>query len=176
MSFRDWSVKTKLVLLLGVLLGALVGTEAFNWYAMSKANERLTLAIKEATLTGMRRLVTEGGRLFGAWPYRRYRFLFSLSDAIPHGGLEHHESNDSRSWERTLLDDAPWDVRAALLPHVYVGMLAKRRRLRGALINSILDQGPHQRGRDRRPAQFVSRRRAHWGLGACGRRAGCGWG
>src|SRR5262249_42644905 len=78
------------------------------------------LALKGAAVVGMRRPAGEAGRLFGAWPYRRYHFLFSLSDAIPHGGLEHHESNDSRSWERTLLDDAPWDTRAGLLPHEFV--------------------------------------------------------
>lgn len=84
------------------------------------ADSREALAIKDEALAGYRHLVVEAGRLFGAWPYRRYRFLLSLSDQIPHGGLEHHESSDNRSWERTLLDDAPWVFRAGLLPHELV--------------------------------------------------------
>ncbi len=47
MGFRDWSVKTKLVLLLGVLIGALVGSEAYNWHALNKSAERLAIALKE---------------------------------------------------------------------------------------------------------------------------------
>ena len=78
------------------------------------------LAIKDQALAAYRRLVIEANRLFGAWPYRRYRFLFALSDVLPPGGLEHHESSDNRSWERTLLDDAQWTVRAGLLPHELV--------------------------------------------------------
>jgi predicted metalloprotease with PDZ domain len=64
--------------------------------------------------------VIEAGALFGAWPYGRYQFLLSLSDHVPHGGLEHHESSDNRVWERTLLDDAQFAVRAGLLPHELV--------------------------------------------------------
>src|SRR5947207_2098700 len=47
MGFRDWSVKTKLVLLLCVLIGALVGSEAYNWHALNKSAERLAIALKE---------------------------------------------------------------------------------------------------------------------------------
>src|SRR6185369_6183173 len=47
MKFRDWSVGTKLVLLLGVLLGALIGTGAFSWYALHSAGLRLEAALKE---------------------------------------------------------------------------------------------------------------------------------
>lgn len=79
-----------------------------------------SLGIKPAVVTQFKNLVTECGSLFGGWPYRRYHFLLSLSDHIPHGGLEHHESSDNRIWERSLLDDAQWAVRAALLPHEIV--------------------------------------------------------
>ena len=48
MGFRDWSVKTKLVVLLCVLVGALVGTQGFSWYALNKAGERLMGANKIA--------------------------------------------------------------------------------------------------------------------------------
>jgi predicted metalloprotease with PDZ domain len=78
------------------------------------------LGIKPAVATAFQRLVLECGSLFGGWPYRRYHFLLSLSDHIPHGGLEHHQSSDNRIWERSLLDDAQWTVRSALLPHEIV--------------------------------------------------------
>jgi predicted metalloprotease with PDZ domain len=78
------------------------------------------LAMKDSTQAALERLVSEAGSLFSAWPYRKYDFLLSLSDHIPHGGLEHHESSDNRLWERTLLDDAKWVTRAGLLPHEMV--------------------------------------------------------
>lgn len=53
----------------------------------------------------MRNLVVEAGTLFGARHYRDYHFLLSLSDHVAHFGLEHHESNDSRTSERALIDD-----------------------------------------------------------------------
>ena len=57
----------------------------------------------------MTNLVAESGKLFGARHYRDYHFLFTLSDHVAHFGLEHHESNDSRLPERTLLGpDAGW--------------------------------------------------------------------
>src|SRR5579863_6168214 len=48
-------------------------------------------------------LVAESGKLFGARHYRDYHFLLTLSNHVAHFGLEHHESNDSRSPERELL-------------------------------------------------------------------------
>ncbi len=53
----------------------------------------------------MRNLVAEAGVLFGARHYRTYHFLLSLSDHVAHFGLEHHESNDSSTSERALIDD-----------------------------------------------------------------------
>src|SRR2546425_575129 len=47
MGFRDLSVKTKLILLLCLLMSALVGTEAYNWHALDKSGERLAMAIRE---------------------------------------------------------------------------------------------------------------------------------
>jgi predicted metalloprotease with PDZ domain len=66
------------------------------------------------------RLVTEAGRLFGSYPYPRYTFLLSLSDHVPHGGLEHHESSDNRIAERSLVEDGLFEVRSGLLPHELV--------------------------------------------------------
>ena len=58
--------------------------------------------------------------LFGAHHFRDYHFLYGLSDYVSHGGLEHHESNDSRSVERALVDPEPRSLAAGLLPHEYV--------------------------------------------------------
>jgi predicted metalloprotease with PDZ domain len=65
-------------------------------------------------------LVKQTTNLFGATHYRNYHFLFSLSDHVAHFGLEHHESNDSRTEERTLVDPELRMLHAALLPHEYV--------------------------------------------------------
>jgi predicted metalloprotease with PDZ domain len=48
-------------------------------------------------------LVAETGKLFGARHYHEYHFLLTLSNHVAHFGLEHHESNDSRTEERALL-------------------------------------------------------------------------
>lgn len=48
-------------------------------------------------------LVAETGKLFAARHYRDYHFLLTLSNHVAHFGLEHHESNDSRIDERSLL-------------------------------------------------------------------------
>ena len=67
-----------------------------------------------------RNLVKQAGLLFGATHYRNYHFLFTLSDHVAHFGLEHHESNDSRIAERTLIDPELRIAHASLLPHEYV--------------------------------------------------------
>jgi predicted metalloprotease with PDZ domain len=65
-------------------------------------------------------LVTEAYALFGARHYRDYHFLLTLSDDVAHFGLEHHESSDDRTAERSLIDDAERIEFATLLPHEYV--------------------------------------------------------
>jgi predicted metalloprotease with PDZ domain len=65
-------------------------------------------------------LVAETGKLFGARHYRDYHFLFSLSDHVAHFGLEHHESDDSRVPERSLIDPDRRELMASLLPHEFV--------------------------------------------------------
>ena len=67
-----------------------------------------------------RNLVAQTNALFGAQHYRDYHFLFSLSDHVAHFGLEHHESNDSRLWERTLVDPTKRLLGAGLLSHEFV--------------------------------------------------------
>ncbi|MGC2661920.1 MAG: hypothetical protein WA324_28505 [Bryobacteraceae bacterium] len=65
-------------------------------------------------------LVAESGKLFGTRHYRDYHFLLALSDHVQHFGLEHHESNDSRLPERTLLEPNASLVVGTLLPHEFV--------------------------------------------------------
>jgi predicted metalloprotease with PDZ domain len=65
-------------------------------------------------------LTDQAFKLFGARHFRDYHFLYSLSDHVAHFGLEHHESNDSRSEERTLTDPELRLLAAGLLPHEYV--------------------------------------------------------
>ena len=68
----------------------------------------------------LRNLVAEAGALYGARHYRDYHFLLSLSDHVAHFGLEHHESNDSRTAERAVIDDNLRRVEFGdLLPHEY---------------------------------------------------------
>ena len=68
----------------------------------------------------MTNLVAESGKLFGARHYRDYHFLFALSDHVAHFGLEHHESNDSRLPERTLLSPNAGMSLGGLLSHEFV--------------------------------------------------------
>jgi predicted metalloprotease with PDZ domain len=65
-------------------------------------------------------LVDQAQKLFGAHHYRDYHFLYTLSDHVAHFGLEHHESDDSRTDERALVDEAARKLSAGLLPHEYV--------------------------------------------------------
>jgi predicted metalloprotease with PDZ domain len=68
----------------------------------------------------MTNLVAESGKLFGARHYRDYHFLLTLSDHVAHFGLEHHESNDSRLPERTLLEPSSGFALGGLLSHEFV--------------------------------------------------------
>jgi predicted metalloprotease with PDZ domain len=66
------------------------------------------------------RLPEEAGALFGARHYRHYQWLLSLSDHVEHFGLEHHESSDDRTWEKTLGGEGRRRGLASLLSHEYV--------------------------------------------------------
>ncbi len=65
-------------------------------------------------------LIDQAQKLFGAHHYRDYHFLYTLSDHVAHFGLEHHESDDSRTYERSLVDESARKSSAGLLPHEYV--------------------------------------------------------
>ncbi len=65
-------------------------------------------------------LTDQAFKLFGSRHFRDYHFLYSLSNHVAHFGLEHHESNDSRTNERSLVDPDLRLLAAGLLPHEYV--------------------------------------------------------
>ena len=72
-------------------------------------------------LTGkMKQLVAEADALFGARHFDNYHFLLTLSDHVAHFGLEHHQSNDTRMPERTLLDETLQPLWLWVLSHEYV--------------------------------------------------------
>jgi predicted metalloprotease with PDZ domain len=84
------------------------------------ADAETDLAFKPEEISVYQKLVAETGALFGARHYRDYHFLYTLSDQVGGHGLEHHESNDSVSFERTLLDPDLHMLSASLLPHEFV--------------------------------------------------------
>ena len=71
-------------------------------------------------LQHFKNLVTETNALFGAHHYRHYDFLLTLSDHVSGFGLEHHESSDDRTDERSLSDPDLYNTFADLLPHEFV--------------------------------------------------------
>lgn len=84
------------------------------------ADSEAALAMSPEMQKAMTNLVAESGKLFGTRHYRDYHFLLTLSDHVQHFGLEHHESNDSRLPERTLLNPEGSMVVAQILPHEFV--------------------------------------------------------
>jgi len=84
------------------------------------ADAEADLAMSPDIQKKMTNLVAESGKLFGARHYRDYHFLFTLSDHVAHFGLEHHESNDSRLPERTLLGPDAGMALGGLLAHEFV--------------------------------------------------------
>ncbi len=84
------------------------------------ADSAAALNMSPAVQQDLTNLVKQAGLLFGTRHYRDYHFLLALSDHVAHFGLEHHESNDSRLPERTLLEPSAGFVVGSLLPHEYV--------------------------------------------------------
>jgi predicted metalloprotease with PDZ domain len=66
-----------------------------------------SLAMSPGLVEKAQRLVIEADALFGARHFDSYHFLLSLSDNVAHFGLEHHQSNDSRVYEKAVLDESP---------------------------------------------------------------------
>jgi predicted metalloprotease with PDZ domain len=84
------------------------------------ADSPAALEAPEEVWDHYKNLVQQAVTLFGATHYRDYHFLFSLSDHVAHFGLEHHEADDSRVDEHTLVDPELRELEASLLPHEYV--------------------------------------------------------
>jgi predicted metalloprotease with PDZ domain len=84
------------------------------------ADSSAALAMTPDTELHLHNLVVEAGALFGVRHYRDYHFLLTLSDDVAHFGLEHHESSDDRTSERSLVDDSQRIEFAGLLPHEFV--------------------------------------------------------
>ena len=74
----------------------------------------------QGVLDPYKSLTDQALKLFGAQHFRDYHFLYSLSDHVAHFGLEHHESDDSRTSERSLVDPDPRLLASGLLSHEYV--------------------------------------------------------
>jgi predicted metalloprotease with PDZ domain len=86
-------------------------------------------------------LVAEAGALFGAHHYRGYHFLYTLSDHVAHFGLEHHESSDDRTGERSLIDPDVLRASGYLLPHEFVHSWNGKYRRPSGLISGGRDGG-----------------------------------
>jgi predicted metalloprotease with PDZ domain len=84
------------------------------------ADAEADLDMSPANVKQMTNLIVESGKLFGARHYRDYHFIFALSDHVAHFGLEHHESNDSRLPERTLISPGSGMALGGLLSHEFV--------------------------------------------------------
>jgi len=79
-------------------------------------------------------VAAEAGALFGAYHFRKYDWLLTLSDHTAHFGLEHHESSDDRMPERSLSKEHLPLALAGLLAHEYVhSWNGKHRRPAGLL-------------------------------------------
>ena len=83
------------------------------------ADSAEALTIPDNVLAGYKNLVGETGALFGARHYGQYHFLYVLSDHIAQFGLEHHESSEDRTGERTLLDENQRKLAGTLLTHEF---------------------------------------------------------
>jgi predicted metalloprotease with PDZ domain len=84
------------------------------------ADSPQALEIEPQTLDSLKKLVTQAGLLFGTRHYGKYHFLLVLSDKVAHFGLEHHQSSDNRSRERSLIDATQRNLMSGLLPHEFV--------------------------------------------------------
>lgn len=84
------------------------------------ADSAAALAMPPEMEAHYHQLADETGVLFGARHYRDYHFLVTLSDDVAHFGLEHHESSDDRTFERSLIDSGGRIEFAGLLPHEFV--------------------------------------------------------
>ncbi len=83
------------------------------------ADSRAALDMSPQLKQDYTNLVAQTGLLFGTRHYRDYHFLLTLSNHVAHFGLEHHESDDSRVDERSLISANRRLLMADLLPHEF---------------------------------------------------------
>lgn len=84
------------------------------------ADSRAALETPPTFAADYARLVQEAGATFGAYHFRKYDWLLTLSDHVAHFGLEHHESSDNRMEEKVLSAEELRRSLAGLLAHEYV--------------------------------------------------------
>ncbi|PXV55439.1 Predicted metalloprotease, contains C-terminal PDZ domain [Dyella jiangningensis] len=79
------------------------------------------LDLSDAQIASYRRLIEQAQRLFHSHHYDSYHLLLTLSDYVPVGGLEHHQSSDdrARSGSKMFADADHFMLDASLLPHEY---------------------------------------------------------
>ncbi|HXI04172.1 MAG TPA: hypothetical protein VNI57_13435, partial [Candidatus Saccharimonadales bacterium] len=107
------------------------------------AESEAALAMTPQWQEAVKHLIGETGALFGAYHYRHYNFLLTLSDEVAHFGLEHHESSDDRVHERTFLDDAPRLLHDGLLTHEMVHSWNGKYRRPAGLMPGHYDEPMH---------------------------------
>jgi predicted metalloprotease with PDZ domain len=84
------------------------------------ADSAAALAMPPEMVKDFRNLVAQTGPLFGnVRHYRDYHFLLTLSDQVAHFGLEHHQSSDDRTYERSLIDPNQRIYFSDLIPHEF---------------------------------------------------------
>lgn len=84
------------------------------------ADSEAALEMPPETEKDFRNLVAQTGPLFGnVRHYRDYHFLLTLSNDVAHFGLEHHESSDDRTYERSLIDPNSRIYFSDLIPHEF---------------------------------------------------------
>jgi len=84
------------------------------------ADAAADLAVSDATVAGMRRVVAEASGLLGPGHYREYVWLVALGDTLAKDGLEHHESTDIRNAESLFTNPQRLLEGGRTEPHEYV--------------------------------------------------------
>jgi predicted metalloprotease with PDZ domain len=110
-------------------------------YLHVAADSDRALEVSNDVVGQLKQLVKETGALFGARHYRGYHFLYTLSDHVAHFGLEHHESSDDRTGERTLIEPDMLKASGYLLPHEFVHSWNGKYRRPAGLISGGQDGG-----------------------------------
>jgi predicted metalloprotease with PDZ domain len=119
-----------------------LGTEnGVQHYLHVAADSDRALEAPADVIEHFKKLVKETGALFGARHYRSYHFLYTLSDHVAHFGLEHHESSDDRTGERSLIEPDILRASGYLLPHEMVHSWNGKFRRPAGLISGGKDGG-----------------------------------